>query len=288
MTKKNPFEPLKFAHRIIRDQHVHTLSTGRGASLLSYDFNSDLFRLDDRPIEVAAQRDYLTDQGSRPPDKQSPVMNHHIQEIVNAVRRNAPQVGAEELNDPSKEVIHFKNGVFNLQTLVLEPHSPDHLYTIGIPHSYNPFASCPAFDKFLSQILKPAERVLVDELLGYLLIPSTRFRKLFIFLGAGTNGKSVLVLAMEAILGARNVSHQSLHHLAHRHFSVAQLFGKLLNCHSDLDTGDVYVSGLLKQLASGDSLDVEKKFKDPFSTPVTARSFLQPMRSLSSETEARL
>ena len=73
------------------------------------------------------------------------------------------------------------------------------------------------------------------------------------------------------MLGAANCDHQSLHHLAANRFAVAALFGKLANTCADLDKGDVSRSGLLKQIVAGDTLSYEKKFKDSFSAPVTAR-----------------
>ena len=73
------------------------------------------------------------------------------------------------------------------------------------------------------------------------------------------------------MLGRENVSHQSLHALAQRDFSKAELFGKLANTCADLGSKDVKDSGLLTQIVAGDSMQYEKKFLDPFSGPATAR-----------------
>ena len=71
---------------------------------------------------------------------------------------------------------HIHNtGVFNLRTGQVEPFSPDHLYTIAIPHNYNPKAKCPKFDQFMAQILPLTDHPVVAKILGYLLIPSAEF-----------------------------------------------------------------------------------------------------------------
>ena len=111
----------------------------------------------------------------------------------------------------------------------------------------------------------------MPQIMGYLLIPSTKHRKFFVFVGSGANGKSTLMEVIVEMLGRNNVSHQSLHQLADSRFAAAELYGKLANTYADLDSSDIKSSGLLKQIVSGDSLQFEKKFKDPFSAPVTAR-----------------
>jgi len=113
--------------------------------------------------------------------------------------------------------------------------------------------------------------MLLRQIMGYLLIPSTKYRKFFIFVGEGANGKSTLIEAVIEMLGRENVSNQSLHQLAQSRFSAAEVYGKLANTYADLENEDIKSAGLLKQIVSGDSLQFEKKFKDPFSGPVTAR-----------------
>jgi putative DNA primase/helicase len=111
----------------------------------------------------------------------------------------------------------------------------------------------------------------IQQIIGYLLIPSTTFRKFFVFLGEGANGKSTLIEVVVVMLGTQNVSHQSLHDLASGRFTKAELFGKLANSNADIESRDVKNSGVLKQLVAGDSIQFERKYRDPFSGPSTAR-----------------
>jgi len=264
MTDKEKIDPLKWAFPIIRDLHVHRLSKGRSARLISYDGKSGLYAAGDLRIELTAQWRYVIGEVDT-------ITDSEVQEIVKAVRRNAPFIQPAELNHPRHGIIIFKNGVLDLHTMKLQEHSPKWKYTIGIPHNFDPDAKCPEFDKFISEVLPTESHHLIKQIIGYLLIPVTTMRKFFVFLGEGANGKSTLIEVIVAMLGSQNVSHQTLHALAQGRFSNAELFGKLANTCADLEGKDVKSSGLLKQIVAGDSMQYEKKFKDPFSGPATAR-----------------
>ncbi len=259
MSTKN-FKPLPKAHTIIKRLHVRRLSTGSRPQLVSYDAKSGLYLVDDWPIKLAAQQKCG-----------GTVKNYHVQEILKAVQLNAPVIEPWELNNPERRVIVFKNGVFDLVTDKRNDHSPEWLYSIGIPHKYDPEANCPEFERFIKQVLPAEAHPLVRQLLGYLLIPSAEFRKFFVFLGGGANGKSTLIKVIEALLGRKNVTQQSLHSLGQNRFAAFDLFGKLANTYADLEDHDVTKIGLLKQIVAGDTILYEKKFKDPFSAAVTAR-----------------
>ncbi len=259
MSKRN-FKPLSKAQTIIKRLHVRRLSAGSRPQLVSYDAKLGLYLVDDWPIKLAAQQKC-----------DGTVKNYHVQEILKAVQLNAPVIEPWELNNPKRRIIVFKNGVFDLATDKRNDHSPEWLYSIGIPHKYDPEANCPEFERFIKQVLPAEAHPLVRQLLGYLLIPSAEFRKFFVFLGNGANGKSTLIKVIEALLGRKNVTQQSLHSLGQNRFAAFDLFGKLANTYADLEDHDVTKIGLLKQIVAGDTILYERKFKDPFSAAVTAR-----------------
>lgn len=259
------FKPIPIAKQIISLLKVRRLGPGPHAELFSYDSTSGLYVVGDLPLEKATQN--VMGKG---------ILNRHVHEVVAAVRRNAPLVAPEEINDPRQRVIVFRNGVLDLSTKGLEKHRDKLLYTVGVPHRFvappnDGNSSGGLFDKFMDEVLPRDHHLLVKQMLGYLLIPSTKYRKFFVLLGTGANGKSTLIRVIEEMLGRNNVSHQSLHQLAENRFAFAELYGKLANTYADLDPTDVRNAGLLKQIVSGDSLQYERKFKDPFNAPVTAR-----------------
>ena len=271
MKNELQFDPIEIAEAIITDLNVHRLSSGSKSQLLTFDSRIGLFVLGDNRIEIEAQDRWWLAQLLHDVKKDPIVLNRHVNEIFKAVRRNAKPIYPEELNDPQRNIVVFRNGVLDLLTMELHEHSPKWRYTIGIPHEFNPDAKCPRFDQFIDEILPSEAHRLIKQIIGYLLIPSTVFRKFFVFLGEGANGKSTLIEVIVAILGPDNVSHQSLHDLASSRFAKAELFGKLANTNADIESRDVKNSGVLKQLVGRDSLQYEKKFRDPFGGPATAR-----------------
>ena len=112
---------------------------------------------------------------------------------------------------------------------------------------------------------------LIQEMLGYFLIPVNLAQKCFVIVGAGGAGKSKLLMVLnELLLGKENVSNVSWQALNER-FKTAELFGKLANIFADLPTKNIDDNGIFKALVGEDYLTVEKKNKDPFSFQSNAR-----------------
>jgi putative DNA primase/helicase len=171
-----------------------------------------------------------------------------------------------ELVNPTDKghLINVQNGLYDWIEGKLLPHTPDHLSTIRIPIEYNPEATCPTVDYFLNSTL-PADCVpIAEELFGYALIPYVRFEKAFMFTGTGANGKSTFLILLEKFVGSGNVSKVPLQDLDEHRFKRAELFGKLLNLFADLDARDLQSSTYFKTIVSGDAIDAERKFQDPF------------------------
>jgi putative DNA primase/helicase len=167
--------------------------------------------------------------------------------------------------NPNPFIINVKNGLYNLLEDKLKSHSEDYFSTVQINANYNPEASCPAFMKFLEDCLGVEEINIVQEILGYLLIPVNKAQKSFVFVGAGNAGKSTLLsTAQEVLLGSDNVSNVPWQALGDR-FKTAELFGKLANIFADLPSKSIDDNGVFKSITGEDFITVEKKNKTPFS-----------------------
>jgi P4 family phage/plasmid primase-like protien len=171
-----------------------------------------------------------------------------------------------ELVNPTDKghLINVQNGLYDWIEGKLLPHTPDHLSTIRIPIEYNPEATCPTVDYFLESTLPKDCIPIAEELFGYALIPYVRFEKAFMFTGTGANGKSTFLTLLEKFVGSGNVSKVPLQDLDEHRFKRAELFGKLLNLFADLDARDLQSSTYFKTIVSGDAIDAERKFQDPF------------------------
>jgi putative DNA primase/helicase len=168
-------------------------------------------------------------------------------------------------------IINVKNGLYNVLDDSFKPHTPEYFSTVQLNAAYDQAAECPGFLKFLEGILGPEEIGLVQEILGYLLIPVNKAQKSFVFVGAPNAGKSTLLsIAQEILLGSSNVSNVPWQSLNDR-FKTAELFGKLANIFADLPSKSIDDNGIFKALTGEDYITAERKNKDPFSFRPYAR-----------------
>lgn len=180
------------------------------------------------------------------------------------------QKDLRELNS-NPFIINLKNGLYNLQEDKLVEHTPDYYSTVQLNASYDSKAQCPRFKQYLREVLDADQIPLIQEMLGYFLVPITRAQKCFVIVGEGGAGKSQLLLVLnQVLLGSENVSNVSWQALNER-FKTAELFGKLANIFADLPTKNIDDNGIFKALVGEDYLTVEKKNKNPFSFQSKAR-----------------
>ncbi|MCC8104979.1 MAG: hypothetical protein LIO99_03025 [Clostridiales bacterium] len=92
---------------------------------------------------------------------------------------------------------------------------------------------------------------LIQEMLGYFLIPVNSAQKCFVIVGAASAGKSVLLRVLnDVLLGKKNVSNASWQALNER-FKTAELFGKLANIFADLPTKNIDDNGIRHMVGCG-------------------------------------
>lgn len=196
---------------------------------------------------------------------------HQIVDAEHQWRLQA-QIDLKELN-PNPYIINVRNGLYNVLEDRLDNHTSGYRSTVQLSVNYDKAASCPLFERFIEEAMGgDMEQVwLIQEMLGYFLIPVNAAQKCFVVVGVASAGKSVLLRVLnEILLGRRNVSNVSWQALNER-FKTAELFGKLANIFADLPTKNIDDNGVFKALVGEDYLTVEKKNKNPFSFQSTAR-----------------
>ena len=199
-----------------------------------------------------------------------PITDREISEVL-AYLRDYKFINRAQVND-RPTIINFKNGVLDVDTWTFSEHDPDYFCTIQIPVNYEPGALCPQFDKFISGAIDEEDARVLFEFMGYSLIPDTRMQKAVMLIGAGSNGKSVFLKVFSRLLGKENVSGESLQNLEDNKFSVAKLYGKLVNMFKDLPTTTLEKCEIFKTLTGDDGeIRGEEKYKAPFYFENTAR-----------------
>lgn len=175
-----------------------------------------------------------------------------------------------ELN-PNPYIINVKNGLYNVLEDKLEEHTKDYLSTVQLQVNYTPGADCPRFIQYLHESVPDDQIPLIQEMLGYFLVPLNHAQKCFVIVGKGGTGKSQLLLLInDILLGRRNVSNVTWQALNEK-FKIAELFGKLANIFADLPSKNIDDNGIFKALVGEDFITVEKKNKNPFSFQSYAR-----------------
>lgn len=173
-------------------------------------------------------------------------------------------------------LIPFKNGVLNINTMEILPFSPDYIITNKIPWNYNPDAYSELADKTLDQwsCSDPEIRSLLEECIGYCFYRKNNLEKAFILTGSGANGKSTYLEVLKKILSTQNYSPLDLCEVGER-FSTIMLSEKLANIGDDInmDFLEGKTLSLFKKIVSGNAIKAEGK-NDPAKTMIPIAKLL--------------
>ena len=166
---------------------------------------------------------------------------------------------------PPLDRVNVLNGILDLESGDLEPHSEDFLSPIQINAAWDPEAECPAIDRFVQRVFPYDAHEVLYQLAGLFLTPDSRRQKAVLFLGSGASGKSVATALLRTFLGHWNVSNVPLHDLTEGSFSLAELRGKLLNISADVPERDFDDTAVFKQIVDGQlaTLRAPRKHRDP-------------------------
>lgn len=158
--------------------------------------------------------------------------------------------------------VNFKNGVLDIDTMELQPHSPDFLFKYVLPYDYDSRAVAPVFSRFLNEVTG-GDKTLADTLLefgGYALAgEDCRYQKALVLEGEGSNGKSTFIETIKAVAGERGycaLSFQDLNSLERR----TPLDGALFNITEETPR-ELFDTTQFKNLVSGGELQVRHLYK---------------------------
>lgn len=197
--------------------------------------------------------------------KQTAVKN--IMEIISI------KTGKDEkeinLNEKSG-MINVLNGFFDIAEGKIKPHSAKtkkYYSTNQFNVNYAPGASCPRWLQFLDEIFegdddKPDKIKMLQEFMGLTLTRETKHEKALFLLGNGSNGKSVILEVLSAILGDSNYSSLEFDQIS-KQFLTFQLMNKLVNLCTDIDYYNRASFGQFKRIVTGEPILADIKNKKP-------------------------
>lgn len=252
LTKIPDFDGLA---KFLRDEmHLRTTTS------FSYIYEEDRYRLIDDG-EIKQIIDQITKAKALP---------HHVRDFASAVfyKNYCRQ---EEFQCPDGS-INVKNGVLNIKTKELSPHTPSKFFNYILPHEFNKDAKCDRWLEFLNFIFE-GNQELIDvtaEIFGYMLAGGDPWlHKAFFLEGSGRNGKSTWLDVLKALLGSANYCSIPLKNLD-KPFSVVMADGKLANIVGELDSKDLS-SEAFKTAVGGEELIAAHKGKPEYQLKFRAK-----------------
>ena len=190
-----------------------------------------------------------------------------VEEVLRNILSDPNFVTSEEL-DADENIVNFKNGILNLDTNKLVPHSPDIYSTVQLDCDWTlDDIKSPTFDAFMHDLCGDdmSTYTLLMEFIGVTLsnIKGYRMKSALFMVGEGNTGKSQLKALCERILGQRNCAAIDLNTLEAR-FGTSAIYGKRLAGSSDLSYMSVNELKIFMQVTGGDRIFAERKGSSPF------------------------
>jgi P4 family phage/plasmid primase-like protien len=193
-----------------------------------------------------------------------------VSQMENLVKRLEIETHLEPESVNPQGLLCLRNGILDAETGQIKDHSPHIPFTIQLPVTcldppipQNPREpNCPSFKKFLSEVLPDTgQQDALWEIFGYCLSTDCRYEKGFIFFGDGSNGKTVVLDIMRAMLKGY-VSGLRLSDLGHT-YRPSMLVDKLVNISAEGEAVELVDDSIVKSVISGEPMPVERKYKDP-------------------------
>jgi len=197
-----------------------------------------------------------------------------VAEIVHVLRRaliidheQQPPTWLDTDGRPAENLVACRNGILNLRTRELMPHTPDFFTTNCLPLDYNADAPEPErWLRFLEDLWpkdEAAEQTL-QEIVGYLLTNDTRQQKAFLIVGPKRAGKGTIVHVITKLLGEENVVSVTLNSMAGE-FGRWALIDKMMAVIADARLGGRgnthTIAEHLLSISGGDQQTINRKLQ---------------------------
>ena len=178
-------------------------------------------------------------------------------------------ISPEDL-DADPWLVGAPNGVLNLRTGQITPHSPEQLITKSLGCDLDPNARAPQWVAFLERVLPdPEVRAYVQKAAGYSLTGLTTEHHFLFLYGLGCNGKSTLLETLFAGMGGyAGKAAESLLYSSDRGATppdvIAEIAGVRFLVGAETHEGARLNEGSIKDICGGDTLRGARKYEHGF------------------------
>ncbi|MCQ4895537.1 phage/plasmid primase, P4 family [Anaerotruncus sp. DFI.9.16] len=237
---------------------------------------------EDQTGEVKRRADELLDEmegeAKRKPDDEAAPLLKLVRRTRSSKSKEAMIKEAQHLEgipmlpnefDRYKDALNVQNGVINLKTGRLRPHSRKLMLSMLADVDFNPDAKCPRWIHFLEDVTRGDQelQLYLQRTVGYCLTGSTIEQCVFFLFGNGKNGKSTFLDTISSIMGdyAKNSQAETVMQKDRgsrgASSDVARLKGARLVTTSEPNDGCRLDEGIVKQMTGGEKITARMLYK---------------------------
>lgn len=194
-------------------------------------------------------------------------------EAMLRIARTYPDIAITVTNlDAHPFFLGVADGVLDLKTgKRIEP-MPEWLMTKQSPVTFDAAARCPAFEKFLLEIMNGHDELVayLQRVIGYLLTGDCREQAFFIWHGIGANGKSTLLVVLQSLLGEYATTSRmetwtnQKRNAGGPSEDVARLHGIRMVCAVESEEDQRLAESLIKELTGQDKVAARRLYENSF------------------------
>jgi putative DNA primase/helicase len=196
--------------------------------------------------------------------------NQKIKAMISLSQSHRDVVAGINDLDQHRYLFNCTNATIDLETGEMISPDPQHKLTQISRMKYNPEAICPQWEQFISEVLPDPEVANhVRKFLALSLSGDVSYESMMVWIGSGSNGKSVLLEIISHIFGDYLQTAPASTFLATRNDSVgndlAMLRGSRLVTVSETNKGSMLDEAVVKRSVSGDATSARFLFREYFS-----------------------
>lgn len=203
------------------------------------------------------------------------LLREHLRGYMTQSRRNnileelkaESMIEGDEFEPPEWKIL-TDNGVLDLHSFELEEFDSDYYFTSKVTCEFDPEAGFEDWEAFVrSSVDSKWKYRVLQEYAGYCLMPWThKHHKNLFIVGMTGCGKSTFTEALELALfdSPQAKSNVDPMKIANGRFGSADLPEVMVNIKNDINGGKIHDSGTLKSIFSGEPMQFERKYQDPF------------------------
>ncbi len=202
----------------------------------------------------------------------------HLKDTLSNIKDTLHQVGREVDGNPNARYINFKNGLFDVETLTLIPHTDEHFTLAQSPYDIDlEQRDHPQWSDYLKKVTGEDQELedLLQEAMGYCIFGQDiqAQKAFFLYSEASGTGKSTFLQVLKHLVGEKNTSSLSLEKMASLSPMLKSLVGKRVNINDELGTKYLEASSV-SAILSGEDVTFDVKYKDAISMNFSQTRFI--------------